>query len=377
MSKRPLSMNRTLAKSRALLPGKVGREAPLRADDVVEVKSAAEILATLDDGAGIDSMPFMPEMMQFAGKRLTVSSRVEKICDTVSYRAPNSRRMSDTVLLEDLRCDGSGHGGCQAGCRLYWKESWLRRVDPGSESHSRNGDGPAAEAAPDDGLAQLEELTRAGTRTVRDVDGAPTEAYRCQATEALRATEPLSAYDPRQYIRELTSGNVGLPRVLLVAARALGGMIGRRLRLVSYQPLKRSGVVRLIQRKLPFLDSRSKKGAVAARGALNLQPGEMVEVRSMKEIAPTLDEDAKNRGLSYDWEMMPYSGGRYRVKDRVQRIIDEKTGQMIEIASDCLILDGVGCSGCRSRGRWLCQRAIYAYWREAWLRRADNAPPAS
>ena len=37
--------------------------------------------------------------------------------------------MRDTVYLEDLRCDGSGHGGCQAGCRIYWKEAWLRRVD--------------------------------------------------------------------------------------------------------------------------------------------------------------------------------------------------------------------------------------------------------
>ena len=71
-------------------------------------------------------------------------------------------------------------------------------------------------------------------------------------------------------------------------------------------------------------------------------------------------------------EMGLFSGGRYRVKDRVQRIIDEGTGEMIEIASDCLILEGVACGGDHSTCRWFCPRGIYPYWREAWLRRVDE-----
>ena len=39
--------------------------------------------------------------------------------------------------------------------------------------------------------------------------------------------------------------------------------------------------------------------------------------------------------------MIPYCGGQYRVKRKVQRLINESTGQMIEINSDCLILEGV------------------------------------
>jgi hypothetical protein len=320
-------------------------EQVLKPGDVVEVRSPAEILATLDSDASLDGMPFMPEMLRYSGKRFTVSHRVEKICDTVSGGPPVSRRMRDTVLLEDLRCDGSDHGGCQAGCRLYWKESWIRRVDPDSEHEGRPGDG----------LAQLEELARGSTRSVRDVDRAQTESYRCQATEALRASEPLSNYDLRQYIRELTSGNAGLLRILRVAVRAMSTPILRRLRVLGYQPLRHRGA------------------PGPGRGELNLQPGDMVEVRSKKEIARTLDEGGKTRGLWFDWEMTPFCGGRYRVKDRVERIIDERTGQMIEIPSDCLILEGVVCSGDRSSGHWLCPRAIYPYWREAWLRRVDDA----
>ncbi len=170
----------------------------LKPGDVVEVRSPEEIRATLDDDATLDAMPFMPEMLRHAGKRFTVSRRVEKICDTVSGGPPNSRRMRDTVLLEDLRCDGSGHGGCQAGCRLYWKEAWLRRVDSDSEP----ADGGR------DRLAELEELARAATTLAGGGDDA--QLYRCQATEALRATEPQRSLDPGQYVRELrleTSGH--------------------------------------------------------------------------------------------------------------------------------------------------------------------------
>ena len=161
---------------------------------MVEVRAPAEILATLDGDASVDAMPFMPEMLQHAGKRFTVSSRVEKICDTVSGEPPRSLRMRDTVLLDDLRCEGSAHGGCQAGCRLYWKEEWLRRVDPASESDgSESGDDHA------DALARLEQLAREATVAAHGADGTSVETYRCQATEALRASEPLRSYDLRQY----------------------------------------------------------------------------------------------------------------------------------------------------------------------------------
>ena len=83
----------------------------LRPGDLVEVRPPAEILATLDDQGALDGVPFMPEMLQYIGGRFTVSRRVEKICDTIADTG--SLRMRDAVYLEDLRCTGSGHGGCQ------------------------------------------------------------------------------------------------------------------------------------------------------------------------------------------------------------------------------------------------------------------------
>src|SRR4051812_42564844 len=97
----------------------------LAAGDLVEVRSAGEILATLDDSGALEALPFMPEMLPYIGRRFVVDKRADKICDTIAQTG--SRRLNDAVLLGDLRCDGRAHAGCQAECRFFWKERWLRR----------------------------------------------------------------------------------------------------------------------------------------------------------------------------------------------------------------------------------------------------------
>ena len=319
-------------------------ERPLRPGDVVEIRSAAEVLATLDRGATLDRMPFMPEMVPHTGRRYRVTRRVDKICDTIA--ATGSRRMHATVYLEDLRCDGSGHGGCQAGCKLYWKEAWLRRVDDGSG---------AVVHASTEGTANLERLVQAGTRTVREVEGERSEVWRCQATEAFNASEPLKTSNLGQYWRELTNGNFDLLRFIGLAARGFFMEIARRVGLLRALPLRGPG----------------SQSTTLER--LDLQPGDVVQVRSASEIAATLDKHGKNRGLSFDREMLPYCGRTFRVKDRVTRIIDDKTGRMLNIPKDSLILDGAVCSGERTPGTWFCPRQIYPFWREGWLRRLEQS----
>ena len=330
-----------------------GGDKMLAPGDVVEVRSATEILATLDSQASTDRMPFMPEMLKYAGKRFTVSHRVEKICDTVKTEGvPASRRMRNTVFLEDLRCDGSAHGGCQAGCRIYWKESWLRRVESETEP---SGDSESGETALSERATSA--ATVGGAGDTREGDEGP--VYRCQATEAVRASEPLSPYDGRQYIREIAHGNVTLRRFLRVSIRALTLRTRRLLRLGGWQP---------------FGHTRRPAGESAP---LDLELGEMVEVLAPDEIAETLDASGRARGLWFDWEMIPYCGKQFRVKDRVEHIIDEQTGRMIHIKSDCLILEGVTCSGDHTSGHWFCPRAIYPYWRESWVRRVRQPAETS
>lgn len=313
----------------------------LRPGDTVRVRTAGEILATLDDNGTFEGIPFMPEMIAHVDRHYRVSNRIEKIC---WYTAESSsRRLPNTVLLEDLRCDGSGHGGCQAECRIYWKEAWVERVE--AEAPERRSD----EAS----LEKLRELVTASARTVKSLDSGDEEVYRCQITESLAASTPLHPREWNQYVAELRDGNVGVWRFLRVFVRMNIWRVAHRLGRYPDQP-RRAGPNRVDGEKL------------------GLQAGDVVEVRPLEEIGLTLDENLKHRGLRYSEEMTPACGKRFRVKNRVDRLIDENTGRMIELKNDCIVLDGFVCSGDRSPSSLFCPREAYPLWREAWLRRVDD-----
>jgi hypothetical protein len=92
----------------------------LCAGDWVEVRNIEEILATPDGRDGLDALPFMPEMLQYCGRRFRVVKSAHKAGDTIL--TSRNRRMKNAVHLEGLRCDGSGE-------RLRkWKNSDGRRL---------------------------------------------------------------------------------------------------------------------------------------------------------------------------------------------------------------------------------------------------------
>src|SRR4051812_45932616 len=169
----------------------------LKVGELVEVRSADEIRATLDEDGELGGLPFMPEMLAYCGRRMTVHKVAHKSCDNISRTG--LRRMSDAVHLSASRCDGSAHGGCENACSLYWKEQWLRRVHP---------DDPVAPTS-DAGRRRLLPLLVLNAQRAPFEDGAP--RYSCQATEMLRAApERLLLKDLDQYRDDIRSGNVGL-----------------------------------------------------------------------------------------------------------------------------------------------------------------------
>ncbi len=318
------------------------REGALRRGDLVEVRSAGEVLATLDEQGALDAMPFMPEMIPYLGRRFTVSARCDKICDTIGSTL-QSRKMADTVVLDDLRCAGAAHGGCQAECRMYWNEAWLKKVDT-----------LASQAVPQDegDVTALSSRVEPSVRRSGESDGDEVR-WKCQATEANAASTPLSTNDPRPYFNELRSGNVGPLTFVKVMARA-----------AYMQPLHHF-------KRLPWPGGTSEKSPPRPE-PLGLQPGDWVRVKSSDEIEATLTIGGTNRGLHFDIEMVPFCGQVLQVRERVTHIIEEHTGKMLRFGNDCIKLDGAVCSGERSTGRFFCPRKIYPYWREEWLERVDG-----
>jgi hypothetical protein len=314
--------------------------------DVVRVRTAEEIFGTLDERGRLDGLPFMPEMVRHCGQTYPVVSRADKTCDS-NYRL---RRMRNTVHLSQLRCDGSAHDGCQAACLMYWKEAWLEQVPAGAR-------GPASEL---NGDAQAFVERTLLPATVRASDDGE-KAYRCQATEVTNSSTPLPGWRPDQYWRDVR--NWGLPKVLRgLLFESFNFVQDITRRLVKHGLMPR----RLLFREgrfYPFLVGRLEKSSSAAT-RLDLQPGDRVRIKSRAEIVDTIDRTNRNRGLTFDVEMLRYCGQTARVQARVNQLIDEQTGKMIRIKSDCLILENVVCKADFHR---FCTKATYPYWREAWL----------
>ena len=346
------------------------------AGDWVEIRSKEEILQTLDKRGQLEGLPFMPQMFEFCGQRFRVYKRAHKTCDTVNdYKG---RRMNSAVHLEGIRCDGQAYGGCQAACLIFWKVAWLKRVaGPNASSAVPASRTTAKGSVP---LPKCrEEDVLAGTRAKGSDDTDPT--YVCQATQVPAATEPLPWWNASQYVEDLTSGNVGLTRMLrgfiYMGFRGLenaGIGLGRPLRW-AYDTLQR------VWHGIPYPRKLGKipPGVRTPEVPLNLQPGEWVRVKRYEEILATLDANNRNRGLFFDAEMVPYCGRTFRVLRRVKRIVNEKTGRITEFKNPCIMLEGVVCEARYSECRLFCPRAIYSYWREVWLERISNrdANPAN
>lgn len=307
----------------------------LRAGEIVEIRSLEEILATLDSRGELDSLPFMPEMEAWCGKQAQVFRRVNKIWDWIRFSG--QRRMLDTVILENFRCDGCHHGGCQGDCPLLWKEAWLRRASKVRKPQLSQISGSFAPMDLRQFTTRIDEET-SETRFV------------CQLSRLPEASTLTSWNNPRNLLREISCGNVRIGPFFTYIAIHLFNSVQRR----TGSPL------------FPFVAQSQMD--VTPHEVLNLQPGELVRVKSKREIEQTLGANGRNRGLWFDTDMTRFCGGTYKVRARAMRQIDERTGKLATFKNACITLEGVTAVGEYYELAPLDERI---FWREIWLERAD------
>lgn len=328
-----------------------------RAGAWIVVKSREEILSSVDKNGELGSLPMMAEMLQYCGQKLQVSAVAHKACDTINKTG--GRRVANAVHLKGIRCDGSAHGDCQAGCLIFWKTDWLRPADGESDNDRRIVS--TAHAMKDEN-----ELRAIGVQTE-----AGEKVYSCQATRLFAASVPLPWWDIRQYMTDVRCGNVGIRRLLRVSL--LRGLFHLRRLGIGWTAwiALHDAVHRLITgRPSPYnKDGLIPIGDPTPIEKLHLAKGDLVEVKSHEEIRRTLTEQNFNRGMRFDVEMVPFCGRTFKVDRNVERLIDERTGKMLIMKSPCIVLDGVVCGAEYSDRRLFCPREIPPYFREIWLRR--------
>ena len=334
----------------------------------MEVRSREEILRTLDENGQLENLPFMPQMFQYCGQRFQVYKRAHKTCDAVGCLG--GRRLPHGIHLEH-RCDGRAYGGCQAGCLVFWKEAWLKPVDPeeGSQDDHRSlTEFPLVARCTENDVWRATQLPQHPGEQTR---------YSCQATQVLDFTQPLKWWDARQYAEDYLSGNAQLSRIVCgfaYVAYYYGTLAyterwGRPARWLYDR-------FQAIWGGVPFPRRKGKIPAGPLTPDVNrgLQPGDVVRVKPFREILATLDTEDKNRGLHFDAELVPYCGKIYRVRTRIERFVDEKTGRLKTLKTPAVILDGVYCRSRYSNYKMFCPRSIYCWWRENWLEPVLDAP---
>jgi hypothetical protein len=329
----------------------------LRVGDLVEVKSCEEILATLDAKGALDALPFMPEMLKYCGQQYRVYKRADKTAHYITVPDFRTRRMYGTVHLEGLRCDGEYHDACDALCLLYWKEAWLKKVDgtagcPLSEKDKTTIQVDGSTAS--DGTACKLQALYSATKISGNEQNQGSDRYTCQVTEVFKASSSLDKWDVRQYYRDLASGNVSFKLFAKWVPLAISNAVYERI----------NGC-----RIYPFLDNRLVQREKTPYETLNLQVGDYVHIKSLKEILLTLDVNLRNRGLMFTKELVPYCGKTAKVIKIVKRIVNEIDGKMLCFSNNCIILEDVICTGYISDKRLFCPKSCYPYWREIWLRK--------
>jgi hypothetical protein len=301
--------------------------------DLVEVKTPEEILDTLDAEGTLAKLPFMAEMLELCGKRFRVFRRVVKTCTSGSGSSTmRAFPDDDVVVLEGIRCTGADHDGCQKACMIFWREAWLRKVTDVS--------------APPSPLGQRVESLRARLKTKIGPN-----AYFCQASELARAAPQLSR--PQRFTKcfaEIAAKNCTPLQML------------QRISIWAFWRVRRAVLG-------PF--GRGTNKTTPAQ-SLNLEPGQLVKVKSMEEISQTLDEKSFNRGLWFSPDMGLICGTEQCVERKVDKLVVDCTGEMRQLRNT-VYLEGSMC-GCAHVAFGGCSRGEFAYWREIWLK-PNSTPP--
>jgi hypothetical protein len=99
---------------------------PLKAGDIVRVKSREEIESTLDRWKELRGCAFLEYMWEYCGTEQQVFVAMERFLDERDYKV---KKCKGILLLAGAYCPGTPvFGRCDRHCFLFWREEWLERV---------------------------------------------------------------------------------------------------------------------------------------------------------------------------------------------------------------------------------------------------------
>jgi hypothetical protein len=101
---------------------------PLKAGDLVRVKSIEEIKATLNHLGQSRGCAFMADIMTpYCGTVQRVLKPMDRFVDERDLRV---KKCKGLILLEGVMCEGTTvFGRCDRSCFMFWREEWLEKTE--------------------------------------------------------------------------------------------------------------------------------------------------------------------------------------------------------------------------------------------------------
>jgi hypothetical protein len=129
----PARIRERLASRRPVMAAAPAARHPLdlQPGDLVRVRPADEIRATLDATGRFEGLDYMAWVMDaFCGRTFTVRKRIDRFFDE---RGRKMLKLRHVVILDGVYCEPDPRGtgplaGCTKTCFLFWKEAWLERM---------------------------------------------------------------------------------------------------------------------------------------------------------------------------------------------------------------------------------------------------------
>ena len=148
--------------------------------------------------------------------------------------------------------------------------------------------------------------------------------------------------------------------------------IERSLSYRYYQKLIRllqiiKGMVNILKRRITRMISSSPPIFLSKNNNMSqIKAGDIVKVKTKKEIKGMLDDKGKYKGCSFIGRMYEYCGNNYTVLKEVNYFYDEAKQKMCK-CKNIVLLEEVTCSGKQKLFFESCDRSCFYFWHIDWL----------
>ena len=125
-----------------------------------------------------------------------------------------------------------------------------------------------------------------------------------------------------------------------------------------------------LARRVARTVGRLPKKSPVCGPSLPISPGDIVLVRSEKEIRALLSKEGSYKGCYFMEEMFAYCGKEFEVIKEIVNFFDEAKRKMVR-TRDLVVLKDVLCGGRLQPRREKCDRTCFFFWHKDWLCKAE------